>query len=336
MKRLKAIFGPILRPLLVVVVLSALILAIERPARKPEVKKLRFALLQYNDSPLSEMSMQGIYDGLAAAGYVKGRDYEISVSNAQGDITTLNLITDEALTAKPDLVFVTSTPTLQTAVKKISSIPVVFTVVADPVVAGAGTSFDRHLPNITGISTLGDYGGMAGWVKRLMPKARRAGTLFTPGELNSVKNMNELKTRLEKAGVELLTVPVSRSDEVPDALLSLISEKPDVICQIVDNLTSASSAAIIRTAKAHGVPVFGFVSDQADQGAVVVVSRDYHQAGVDAVRLAVKILGGIPPARIPFEFVSKTNVLISPKAAAGFRIKLPDSLSRSKEVTLIH
>ena len=335
MKRLKAIFGPILRPLLVVVALSALILAIEKPARKPEVKKLHFALLQYNDSPLSELSMQGIYDGLASAGYVKGRDYEMTVSNAQGDITTLNLITDAALTANPDLIFATSTPTLQAAVKKITARPVVFTVVADPVLAGAGTSFASHLPNITGISTLGDYGGMAGWVHRLLPKIRRAGTLFSPGELNSVKNMNELKSQLEKVGVELLSVPVSRSDEVPDALLTLISEKPDVICQIVDNLTSASSAAIIHTAKEHGVPVFGFVSDQAKDGAVLVVSRDYHQAGVDAVRLAVKILNGSSPARIPFEYVSRTNILINPKAAADFRIKLPDSLSRSREVTII-
>jgi len=47
------------------------------------------------------------------------------------------------------------------AIKKIHDIPLVFSVVADPVLAGAGKSFEYHLPHVTGISTMGDYAGMA-------------------------------------------------------------------------------------------------------------------------------------------------------------------------------
>jgi ABC-type uncharacterized transport system substrate-binding protein len=309
-----------------IVVISAGLLVIDRISDKSSGSGRKFALIQFNDSPLSELSGQGIIDGLTSLGLVRGRDYDLDMENAQGDIATLNLMLDEAVSNRPEILFISSTPTLQAAVKKISSLPVIFTVVADPLIAGAGSSFENHLPNVTGISTLGDYEGMIRWVKIILPAAREIGTLFSPGESNSVKNMNMLRNFAEKSGLKLIAVPVNSSQEVTDAAFSLASRKPDVICQIVDNLTSASSGSIIRIARDQKIPVFGFVSDQSKAGAVLVVSRDYHQAGADAARLAKRVLDGESPAKIPFEFVSKTNILINPSAAVYFKINFPKEI----------
>ena len=326
---------PLFRVLIILAAIAAAILIINKFANQPNGIKKRFVLIQFNDSPLSDLSQQGIKDGLTSIGLVSKKDYELTVSNAQGDITTLNLMLDAVVTDHPDLVFITSTPTLQAAVKKIKDIPVVFTVVADPILAGAGTSFENHLPYVTGISTLGDYNGMVGWVKTIMPQARVIGTLYTPAEANSVKNISELKKYAEQAGLTLITVPVFSSQEITDATLSLASRKPDVICQVIDNLTSSSSATIIKIAREQKIPVFGFVSDQAKKGAVLVVSRDYHQAGADAVKLAKKILDGESPSKIPFEFVSRTEILLNPEAAAFFKISLPASLSGRSDITIV-
>ena len=332
--RLKALTRPLLKTLLIIAVIAAVILVIDRTTTRDEPGKRHFALVQYNDSPLSELSMQGIVDGLTQAGYVKGKNYEMAVSNAQGDIASLNMMIDGVVNDHPDLVFITSTPTLQSAIQKIKNIPVVFTVVADPVLAGAGKSFTEHLPNVTGISTLGDYHGMIQWVKTVLPRARVIGTLFSPGESNSVKNMSELEKYAAAGGLKLITVPVNSSQDISDACLSLCSRHPDVICQVVDNLTSASAATIIKLAKQQKIPVFGFVSDQSEKGAVLVVSRDYHQAGVDAARLAKRILGGESPSSIPFEFVSSTTLLVNPAAAASFGITLPESVYKTNNVVV--
>ena len=310
----------------IIVVISAGLLVIDKISGKGSSTRKMFALIQFNDSPLSELSGQGIIDGLTSLGLIRGRDYDLDIKNAQGDIATLNLMMDEAVSDRPEILFISSTPTLQAAVKKISTLPVIFTVVADPLIAGAGSSFEDHLPNVTGISTLGDYEGMIRWVKIILPGAREIGTLFSPGESNSVKNMSMLENFAEKAGLTLIAVPVNSSQEVTDAAFSLVSRKPDVICQIVDNLTAASSGSIIRIARDQKIPVFGFVSDQSKAGAVLVVSRDYHQAGADAARLAKRVLDGESPAKIPFEFVSKTNILINPSAAVYFRIHFPKEI----------
>lgn len=336
LKRFIKFVRPFLKMLIIILVIASVILIIEKNTQKQEgAHKKQLALIQYNDSPLSELSLQGILDGLSANGYVRGKDFELDVSNAQGDIATLNLMVDAVINKKPDLLFITSTPPLQAAAKKVKNIPVVFSVVADPILAGAGTTFENHLSNITGISTLSDYQSLIKWTKIIFPSAKVIGTLFSPGEVNSVKNMSELKKYGEQVGLKLITVPVNTSLEVTDATLALTSQHPDVICQIVDNLTSSSASTIIKISKAQNIPLFGFVSDQAVKGAVLVVSRDYHQAGVDAVKLAVKILNGEDPAKIPFEFVSKTNVIINPAAADYFKITFPEELQRLKDLIII-
>lgn len=307
-------------------IIAIIIVIVSRSNNKGENNLKLIMLLQYNDSPLSELSKEGIIDGLEAIGYFKDVNYKLKSLNAQGDVSTLNIMVEGALNDNPDLIFVTSTPTLQVVARKIQNIPVVFTVVADPVAAGVGTSFAEHMPNITGISTLGDYEGMAKWLKIMMPEIKTVGTVFTPGELNSVKNLEDFKNACNKFDIELLSVPVNSSTEVNDAALSLVSQKPDVICQIIDNLTSGAFSSIAKVAKDQHVPLFGFVSEQAKQGAAFVVSRNYYQAGIDAVRLAQKIFDGQLPQHLPFEFVSKTDLIINEKAAKYFGISFPEQV----------
>ncbi len=331
---IRAAIWPLFKILVIIVVISAALLLTDKISSRNNTARKRFSLIQFNDSPLSDLSGHGIIDGLTSLGLVKGRDYDLYITNAQGDMAALNMMLDEAVNDRPDILFISSTPTLQAAVKKIRALPVIFTVVADPVLAGAGKSFQDHLPNITGISTLGDYEGMIRWVKIILPRARRIGTLFSPGESNSVKNMNVLKDFAEQAGLNLIAVPVTSSQEITDAAMSLAARKPDLICQIVDNLTSASAASIISIARNQKIPVFGFVSDQSKAGAVFVVSRDYYQAGADAARLAKRVLDGENPAEIPFEFVRKTDILINPSAAAFFKIILPKEIYFQKNMII--
>lgn len=307
----------------------------EEPAAGKNVlklsRKLKLCLIQYNDAPISEECRDGILKGLAETGLVAGAGYELTILNAQGDLATLINIVDEANSSQSDLIFATSTPTLQTVAKKIKNIPVVFSVVADPVLAGAGISFEQHQSNITGISTLGDYEGMAKLLKSIMPEAKNIGTLYSPGEANSVKNKEALEKYLLKAGYKLTAVPVNSSAETMDAAVMLCSREIDAVCQIVDNLTSASFSSIKKASESGGIPLFGMIGDQAEKGAVAAVSRDYEQSGFDAVRLALKILKGQNPADIPFEFVSKTNLIINLKAAAFYKINIPDSVIKKAD-----
>ncbi len=295
---------------------------------------LHFTAVQYSDSPLSEMSMQGIRDGLSDHGMLEGRDYTLELKSCQGDISTLNTILNGITTSATDLVFAISTPVLQGTINKIKDKPVVFTTVADPVIAGAGKSFTDHLPNVTGISTMGDYKKMCILVKDLIPHARKIGTLYTPGEANSVNNLKTFRTYAAQQSFTIEAIAINSTADVTDATLSLCSSGIDAICQIIDNLTSASFAGIIQVSRKTKLPLFGFVSTQVEQGAILGISRDYYQGGKDAVNLAVQILEGMNPADIPFQFVSKTNIMINLGAADYYGLTIPDEIINSADIII--
>jgi hypothetical protein len=128
-----------------------------KPVAGPLSKRWRLHLVQLNDTLDVEEAERGVRKGLEDAGLVEGRDYETMVRNAQGDMATVSGLIDAALTDRADLIITFSTPTLQAALQRAKSVPVVFNYVADAVAAGAGTSDTSHLPNVTGVYLLGAY-----------------------------------------------------------------------------------------------------------------------------------------------------------------------------------
>jgi ABC-type uncharacterized transport system substrate-binding protein len=277
-------------------------------------------------NPISEESKQGILEGLKESGWKEGENYKINIYNAQGDSVKLDSIMDRVKTEKYDLILVSSTPTLQAAIRKIKQTPVVFTTVADPVAAGAGRTLKDHLPNITGISTLGDYEGLMRILNRFIPKVKRIGTLFVPGEVNSLVNKSQLLRSAEKRNITVETIPINSKDEINISMNTLLKRNIQAICQVVGNLTDATFTTEVELALKSNIPVFGFTPKQAEQGAIAVMARDYIQAGKDAAAIAINILKGADPAEIPFSFLTKSNLIINKKTAKQYNVNISDVL----------
>lgn len=294
--------------------------------QKKNVKRenpLKLCLIHYVDSPNSENVEKGVRDELKTQGMIEGTDFTMKTFNAQGDNATLNSITESVAGEKWDLIFASSTPTIQSLAKKIKNIPIVFSNVGDPVKAGLGTSFTDHLPNMTGVSTMSDFDGLVNLVIESVPGIRKIGTVFTPNEVNSVAFKDELNKAAVKRGLKLIAAPAGSATEVSDASLSLISNKIDAFTQISDNLTASSGSSILKAAYDAKVPYFGFISDQIKSGAVAVLARDYYIAGVDAGKQAMLIFNGKSPKDIPYQYVSKTSYSVNTDAMKYFGVKVP-------------
>lgn len=289
-------------------------------------KRYKLALVQYNDSPNSEDCEKGIRKALEDNNLKENADFTLKVFNAQGDISTLNSIAGTLANETWDLVFGTSTPTVQLLAKKLDGMNIVFTNVGDPQAAGLGATFTDHLPNLCGISTMSDFDGLISLVSSLHPGLKRAGTVFTPGEINSVSYKDRLTAAAKKKGIELISVPANTATEILDASNSLIAQRIEVFCQISDNLTASCSSAILKVSLNNKVPFYGFITSQVNQGAVAVCARDYFQAGYEAGEMGMDVLGGKNPAEIPYRFVKKTDYLIDMETAKLFNIKVSNQI----------
>lgn len=305
-----------------------------RPAKKMK-GMIALSMVHYVESPTSEAMEKGFLDRIRESGMKEDVDYTIKVRSAQRDMATLVAIMDAVVSEEPDILITSSTPTLQTAVKKIKEIPVIFANVADPVIAGAGKSDEEHLPNITGISSMSAFAEMAALLKECMPGAKRVGTLFVPAEINSEFYKKVFGEACGKEGLELVAVGVANSTDVPDAALSLINKGVDAICQISDNLNNTAFSGIAKAAEKSKTPLFSFISEQAtENGSAIALARDYEDGGRDAADIVIRVINGESPKDIPFSVIKKTSIIINKKNAEIYNLTIPEALLEKADTVI--
>jgi ABC-type uncharacterized transport system substrate-binding protein len=300
---------------------------------KPLGRKASIEMIEYLETPNVEIAREGVLAGFKQAGLQTGRDFELRVRNAQGDMATLSGLVDAAANDSTDLLVVSTTPALQSALQRARGRPVIFTLVANPVIAGAGKSDSDHLPFVTGSYIPAPHAEGIAALKQCLPNAKRIGTLFVPSEVNSVYYKEQLVAAAKNAGLEVETVGISTSGEVSDGALALCGRGIDVFCQISDNLTGASFASIAQVAKRSRIPLMGFASGQARNGAFMTISRDFFDGGVASALIAARVLRGEKPANIPFELVTRIKYTFDPAAAAQLGFAIPEELLRKAAAT---
>jgi ABC-type uncharacterized transport system substrate-binding protein len=296
------------------------------PVRARPSQHWKIDLLQYVEVQDAEDAQRGILDGFKKAGLVEGRDYDLEERNAQGDMPTLSALVDAALTEGTDLLMTLSTPTLQAAIARAKGKPIVFTFCASGVAAGAGKSDTDHLPNVTGVPSASPYEELLAITREAIPRVKRIGTLVVPSESNSVYNVERLVELANRQGIEVVQLAVNSITEVPDAAASLFSRDLDAVVQVASNLTTSSFASLSRAADSAHIPLFGGLSGDLANGAAVVLARDFHDAGMRAAGLAVRIMNGESPADIPFQPLDTTSLQVNLDAARAQHLELPPAL----------
>ena len=294
---------------------------------------LKIRIVSYSETEFAERTKEGILDGFKRAGMAVGRDYNLRIFNAQGDMSSLSSIMNTVNADRVDILMTISTPALQAALRQAGShTRIVFSSVADGVLAGAGKSETDHMPNVTGVTTRSPFEGMARLLKETIPGIRTAGTLFTPAEVNSVLYTDLLREALKHEGIELLSIPVTVSSDVPTAATDLTNKNIQAVCQIADNLTRPGFAFIARKAAERNIPVYVFDSDKMQNGATVCLARDYYDAGLESAELAVRILNGEDPALLPFRNTKTEKFLINEQLARQNNLRISDSLRNRASV----
>ena len=303
----------------------------ERAARKALAKKRMWTIyfVQYNDVIDVKDAEKGVFDGLRESGLENGRDFEVKILNAQGDMATVSALVDAAVTGGADMLITFSTPTLQAALRRAQNVPVVYNYVANGIKAGAGKSNTDHAPNVTGVSLLPANDEALSLVRTYFPGIRKLGTLYCPAETNMVNYKISLDEAAKRAGFEIVYVPAETATDVPDAAAALMSRDIDAVLQIPGNLTASAFGSISAAARRAHIPVFAFQKSQAIGGAMMVVARDYQDSGRRAAHLAARIMRGEDPKHIPLEDFAGTNLIVNLDAARALDVTLPPALVRS-------
>ncbi|MBC8253067.1 MAG: ABC transporter substrate-binding protein [Ardenticatenia bacterium] len=290
---------------------------------------------QFISHPDLDIMRTGFVQALQDAGYEDGRNARIDYQNAEGDMATVQLINQKFVNQKVDVIAAIATPCLQGALQATQEIPIIFVGIDDPYGAGAGTTPEDHLPNVTGIAVafkaLGD--AELALVREVLPDARSVGILWNPSEANSQAWMKYLRAKGPEMGLEIVEQTVAGSQEVLQAAQSLAAQEVSAIIQVADNTVASAFDAVIQVGDQGDIPIFPIFGNGAEMGASVSLPVDWYAAGYAAGEMAVRVLKGEDTARMPFQTASDVNLQVNLEAAERQGVRIPESvLQRADEV----
>ena len=123
---------------------------------RPLSKTWRVSLVQLNQHPRRRGSRErACSTACEEAGSSRAATTTTTVRNAQGDMATVSGLIDAAVAEGADLLITFSTPTLQAAMQRAKTIPIVFNYVSDADRGRRRHERHDHAPNVTGVYLIG-------------------------------------------------------------------------------------------------------------------------------------------------------------------------------------
>ena len=290
------------------------------------------AITQIVEHPALDAVYQGIKDQLAEQGYKEGENLTILHESAQGNAAIASQIARKFVGENPDVIVAIATPSAQTVAAAAKNIPVVFSAVTDPVGAKLVQSLEAPGGNITGVSDMLPIEKHIDLLQRVMPEAKRIGTVYNPGEANAVSLVNLLDERLAARGLTLVKAAATKTSEVLGAARSLVGDV-DAIYLTTDNTVISAAEAVISVGERAKIPVFAADTATVERGAVAALGFNYYEHGRQTGQMVYRILQGAGTADMPVETMDTLDLFVNPDAAERMGITLSDDLIRdAKEV----
>ena len=276
--------------------------------------------------PVLDAEVVALKKAMADQGFVEGQNVQYDLQNANGDMSVASSIAQKFAGENLDLIFTVTTPSSQAMAKAVTSTPIVFVSVTDPVAAGLLKDLKAPEGNITGISDLYPVDKHLALIQQLVPKAKTLGLLYNAGEANSVALVEKLeKPQAEAKGYKVITATASNSGEVQAAAQSLVG-RVDAISVLQDNTVVSALEAVIKVGQENKIPVIVADSDSVKRGGVAAYGQDPSDIGGQAGIMGAQILKGASPKDIPVGYAKNLTLTLNQKSADLMGVTFPDAL----------
>ena len=175
--------------------IGSLGLPVKLHAQQPTLPR-RIGVLLLARSP-EHKDVQQLRQGLRDAGYAEGRDLVIEWRSANGDYSRAPGLAADLVRSKVEVIVVENTPAALLAKRATSTIPIVMTLVADPVGSGLVANLAHPGGNVTGLSSMTAElsAKRLELLKEAIPRATRVAVLWNPAMQWHPKVIEELKRR---------------------------------------------------------------------------------------------------------------------------------------------
>ena len=312
----------LLAPLLVVGILLTSLISLHQLKADKKKDVFRIGISQFITHQSLDATREGFVDELAKQGYIEGKNIEIDLQNAQGEQRNLKTISQQ-LAESSDVVLAIATPSAQSLANTTQTTPVIFSAVTDPVSAKLVESREHPGGNVTGTSDQSSdaISTQINLIKKVLPKAKTIGILYTQSEPNSVVQKDEAKRLLEEKGFTVVEKTILDSNNVKAAAESLMAEV-DMVFVPTDNIISSTMETVKQVSIKHKVPVFGGSTEMIAVGGLYNYGTKYEELGRQTARMLIRVLKGEKPENIAVELPEKLELHTNQEMADALGIDI--------------
>jgi putative ABC transport system substrate-binding protein len=305
-----------------------------RAQQAERMRRIGVLMVLPADDPEVQARLTAFAQGLQQLDWIVGQnvrvDYRWGRTNAEAMRNASELVA-----LNPDVVLAHSSAAVTAVLETSRAIPVVFTLVADPVGAGYVESLARPGGNVTGFANF-DYAISGKWLellKEIAPAVRRVAVLRDSGISAGPAQFSAIQIVAPSFGVDLRPVDVRDAAEIERAIKTFAAEQNGGLIITGSSPATLHRALIVELAARHRLPSVYNGRHYVASGGLISYGPDY----VDQFRRAAgyidRILRGDKPADMPVQAPTKYELVINLKTAKALGLTIPQSiLLRADEV----
>ena len=272
-------------------------------------------------APWAEVFRQG----LRGLGYVEGQNIALEERWAEGKYDRLPSLAAELVRLNVDIIVTASTPAAQAGQQATKSIPIVMTLVSDPVESGLVGSLARPGGNVTGLSLMHPE---LTWkrlelLKEVIPKLSRVAVLSNPANSIIPPLVRETEAAARSLRVQLQVVEVRSPTEFESAFAAMTKNRAGALVVLPDGIFQNERKRIAALAAKGRMPAMYPWKEAVDDGGLMSYGANVLDIFRRAAVYVDKILKGTKPADIPIERPMKFELVINLRTAKQIGLTIP-------------
>lgn len=313
--------------------LSALVLlhVTDTADAQTATKAYRIGYLGERSSP--DPLLAAFQQGLRDLGYTEGQNIVIESRYADGITVRLPELAAELVRLKVDVLVVGGTVAARSAMAATKTVPIVFTLVGDPVGAGLVASLARPGGNATGLSNVVTElsGKQLELLKAAVPKISRVVVLHNPR--NSGPALKRTRDAAQSLGLELQLLEVRQPSELASAFSAMQARRPDAVLALSDPAFGIELVQLSRLAITNRLPAMYSRTEFVEAGGLLSYGPNFNNNFRRAAGYVDRILKGAKPGDLPVEQPTKFELAINMKTAKALGLTISQSmLQRADQV----
>ena len=272
---------------------------------------------------------------LQKLGWTEGHNLRVDIRGGAGNPATIRKHAAELVALKPDVIVVSGATPVALLLEATHTVPIVFTVVVDPMGAGFIDKLSRPGGNATGFMMF-DYSLSGKWLdllKQVAPNVTQVAVLRDTSSSAGVGQFAVIQAVAPSLGVEVSTINVGDAREMDRALAAFAREPNGGLI-----VTSAPSTVfhrdlIVSLAARHKLPAVYFNRAFVAGGGLISYGPDQATEFRQAANYVDRIFKGEQPANLPVQAPNKYELIINLKTAKALGLPIPAAvLARADEV----